>query len=189
MRSSVYQTLIKPKESKRYNDTKKIAGVDFIVHTSISEKDWRHVNRIGVVTGLPLIDVRYSIGDEVLVHHNVFRQFWNNNGNLQNSNSSLGEDNFSAWYDQIFAFRTPGEQWNMLGDHVLVYPVKEDSETATSSYKPLRGTLAVGNTDTAKIGLKPGERLLFSPNSEHKYELDNVLHYRMRTKDIVCYER
>ena len=189
MRSSVYQTLIEPIDSQRYNSTKKIAGVDFTVHTSISDKDWRHVNKIGIVTGLPLVDVKFNIGDEVLVHHNVFRQFWNNKGKLQNSNSSLGNDNYSAWYDQIFAFRAPGQEWTMIDDNILVLPVKNDTDFTEATFKPLHGTLAVGNTNTSKLGLKPGEHILFTPNSEHKYELDDILHYRMRTKDIAYYER
>ena len=189
MRSSVYQTLIKPKDDQRYNTTKNIGGGDWVVHTSISDKDGREVNRIGIVTGLPLIDTQYEIGDEVLVHHNVFRQFWNQKGKLQNSNASLGHNGFSAWIDQIYAFRKPGEEWTMLGDNILVYPVIDEEKVLVTHFKPLHGTLAVGNTETSKIGLKPGERLLFTPNSEHKYEVDDKLHYRMRTKDIAYYER
>ena len=189
MRSSVYQTLIIPKDSKRYNDTKKIAGVDFTVHTSISEKDWRHVNKIGIVVGLPLVDVRFNIGDEVLVHHNVFRQFWNNSGNLQNSNSSIGEDNFSAWYDQIYAFRPKGGKWTMIDDNILVIPTKNTDGLTRDTYKPLSGTLAVGNPNASKIGLSERDSILFTPNSEHKFEIDGKLYYRMKTKDIAYYER
>ena len=188
MRTAVYKTIVKPKDSKRYNNTEKIAGVDFIVHTSISDKDHRHVNKIGIVTMIPTTEVEYEVGDEVLIHHNAFRQFWNVRGQLQQSNSYINKEQFNVYKDQIYAYRKPGNKdWIMLNDNVLVKPTKENAKIRMNHdvYKPLHGTLAFGNPELSKLNIKPLDGVLFTPYSEHKFELDGVLYYRMKNQDIV----
>ena len=68
---SPFYFIVKPVAGKRYNNTKKIAEIDFI--TSSSEEDYKFSNREALVQQLPLNyqgDIRIS--DTLLVHHNVF---------------------------------------------------------------------------------------------------------------------
>ena len=74
MRSPFY-FIVKPLEGKRYKNSKKIGGIDFL--TSTSEENHLASNREAVVVSTP---VNYSgdieTGDILLVHHNVFKYYY-----------------------------------------------------------------------------------------------------------------
>ena len=87
---SPFYFIVKPMKGKRYDNTKSIGGIDFIVSTS--EEDHRFSNRYAEVIETPL---RYSgpiqVGDTLLVHHNVFK-FYNDMRGRQKSGKSFFKD-------------------------------------------------------------------------------------------------
>lgn len=68
--------LVRPKDEKRYNNEQEVAGKSFI--TSASQEDHKASTREAVVVSLPL---NYSgdvkVGDILIVHHNVFKYYYN----------------------------------------------------------------------------------------------------------------
>ena len=69
---SLFEFIVRPIGSKRYSNTKSIAGMDFVVSTS--EEDHKFVNREGEVLSTPLdYDGNIRVGDILLVHHNAFK--------------------------------------------------------------------------------------------------------------------
>ncbi|NVM20025.1 MAG: hypothetical protein HWN80_20155, partial [Candidatus Lokiarchaeota archaeon] len=50
-------------------------------------------------------------GDEIIVHHNVFRRFYDVRGNEKNSRSYFEEDMYFVKPDQLYAYKPPGSIW------------------------------------------------------------------------------
>ena len=50
-----------------------------------------------------------KVGDEVIVHHNVFRRFYNIRGDEKNSSSYFKEDLYFCYHDQIFLYKQNNE--------------------------------------------------------------------------------
>ena len=75
---SVYNFVVTPK-GERYNNKKKVGDSELILNTDIYRHEF--VNRIAIVKSVPLIgDTDIKPGDEVIVHHNVFRRWHNVKG-------------------------------------------------------------------------------------------------------------
>jgi len=90
---SIFDFIIKPK-TNRYDNTKQIDDKELILNSEIS--DHRYVSRVGVILQLPKHEkTEMQIGDEVIVHHNVFRRFYDVYGVEKNSRSYYKEDNQS----------------------------------------------------------------------------------------------
>ncbi len=69
---SLYSFIVKPL-SKRYDNTKKINDKAFIVNTSI--EDHKFVSKKAVVVSTPAAyKTKINIGDELYIHHNIFRR-------------------------------------------------------------------------------------------------------------------
>ena len=72
---SPFYFIVKPMNGKRYDNTKNIGGIDFIVSTS--EEDHKFSNRFAEVVEVPLgYKGPIQSGDTLLVHHNAFK-FYN----------------------------------------------------------------------------------------------------------------
>ena len=70
---SVYDFIISPKSS-RYNNTKKVGDKDLIINTEIYNH--QYVSRNAIVKSIPIATpTKIQVGDEVIVHHNVFRRW------------------------------------------------------------------------------------------------------------------
>ena len=98
----------------RYNNKIDIDGKELIVNTEITERDYHFVNRIGIVTTVPLLgETEVRPGDEVIVHHNVFRRWYDQYGREKNGKAFLSEDTYAVEPDQIFAYKRDGV-WNAI---------------------------------------------------------------------------
>ena len=69
--NSIYDFIITPKNS-RYNNEKKIGDKTLILNTSI--EDHKLVSKEAIIVSVPLaFDTLLKAGDEIMVHHNIFR--------------------------------------------------------------------------------------------------------------------
>jgi len=82
---SLFSFIVEPKNG-RYDNEVDIDGKKLIINTTMD--DHKYVNRVGVVKSIPKIGkTNIKIGDEVIVHHNVFRRFYDVRGIEKNSSS------------------------------------------------------------------------------------------------------
>ena len=85
----LYNFIIKPKES-RYNNTKKIGEKELIINTDIFQH--QHVSRNAIVVSVPKsIKTNIKQGDEIIVHHNVFRRYNDVRGDEKDSKAYYKE--------------------------------------------------------------------------------------------------
>ena len=100
---SVYNFVVTPK-GERYNNTKKLDDGELILNTEIFNH--QYVNRTAIVKSIPIIsDTDILPGDEVIVHHNVFRRWHNVKGVEKNSRSYFNESTYFIALDQIFLYK------------------------------------------------------------------------------------
>ena len=94
---SVYNFVVTP-IGERYNNTKKVGDSELILNTEIFNH--QYVNRKASVISTPIIsDTDIQAGDDVIVHHNVFRRWHNVKGIEKNSKSNTysWRNKYKSW--------------------------------------------------------------------------------------------
>ena len=86
---------------QEYNNLKIIAGKSLILNTSL--EDAKYVNRIGVVLSTPK-DSEIPINSFVVVHHNVFRTYYDAKGKQRKSNEYFRDSKYLVDLDRIYMF-------------------------------------------------------------------------------------
>jgi len=178
----IFNFIIKPKET-RYNNTKKIGDKELIVNTEISK--FQNISKEGVVIGLPSqLKTDIKVGDEVIIHHNVFRRWYDVRGIEKNSRSWFNEDTYIVSPDQIYAYKK-NNKWKPIGNCCFVKPIKATNTIAANEKeKPLTGIIKYINKELQNIGLKINDIIGFTPNSEFEFIIDNQKLYKIKTEDI-----
>ena len=178
----IFNFIIKPKKT-RYNNTKNIGGKDLIVNTEISE--YQNISREGVVIGLPTgLKTDIKINDEVIIHHNVFRRWYDVRGVEKNSRSWFNEDTYIVSLDQIYAYKR-NNKWKSINGYCFVKPIKAINKVAANEKeRPLIGVMKYPNAELIKHGVNKGDEVAFQPESEYEFRIDGVLMYRIMSEFI-----
>ena len=174
---SVYNFVVTP-VGERYNNSKKVEGGDLILNTEIFNHQF--VNRIAKVISTPIIgDTDIKPGDEVIIHHNVFRRWHNVKGVEKNSRSYFNESTYLITQDQIFLYKRDGE-WNAPKGFCFVKPLKEiDDPLNVNIERPLIGIVKYSD---GTIGIN--ELIGFRPSSEYEFVIDGERLYRVLSNFI-----
>lgn len=181
---SPFYFIAKPVNGKRYDNTKQIGGIEFIVSTS--EEDYKFSNRFAEVVELPLgYTGPIKEGDTLLVHHNVFKFYNDMRGRQKSGKSFFKDDLFFIETEQFFMYKH-GSTWNAYDRYCFVKPM-----AATESYikkpfseEPLMGIMKYPNEYLLERGIKSGDNVCFSPDSEYEFTVDGEKLYRMYDHQI-----
>ena len=173
---SVYNYVVKPKGG-RYNNSKKVGDKDLILNTEIFNH--QYINRQATVISTPIIgNTNIEVGDDVIVHHNVFRRWHNQHGEEKNSRSYFKEDTYIISQDQIFLYKTFW-QWKTIPGFCWVKPIKNFNKLDVDQEQPLMGII-----EYADKGFNKGDLVGFTPNSEYEFVIDGQKLYRVLSKFI-----
>ena len=173
---SVFNYLVSPKGDRTVG-SKEIEGQTLLLNTDLQNHSY--TNRVGTILNLPLVgNEELKEGDDVIVHHNVFRRFRDVRGNEKDSKNYLSEDVYTIQADQIYAFKRNGE-WKALKGFCFVKPIKEDKMFSVDFEKPLVGIVKLGNDEIEKESL-----VGFKPNSEYEFVIEGQRLYRVPTNSI-----
>ena len=179
---SVYDFIIKP-VGKRYDNEIKVGEHTLITNSSI--ESFKHVNNIAEVVETPVaFATPIRKGDLIMVHHNVFRVFYDMKGIKKNSRSFLKDDLFFCAVDQVYLYKRK-DTWKSFGDRCFVAPVKNKDLLSTDKLAGLIGILKIGNSSLEESGINPGDIVGFTPNSEWEFVVNSQLMYCMKSNDIV----
>lgn len=164
---------------ERYNHTKDFGGVDFIVSTSI--EDHTVSNRMAEVIEVP-IDYTgpIEIGDTLLVHHNVFKFYYDTSGVRRSGRSFLKGNVFLVDPDQFFMYKKNG-QWTAHDRYCFVRPVGSDGNIGegSSADSGLVGEMVYPSASLVRVGVTPGQKVVFTPHSQYQFEVDGETLYRV----------
>ena len=168
----------------RYNNKVDVEGKELIVNTEITERDAEFVNRIATVVGTPSArETDIQVGDQVIVHHNVFRRWYDVRGKEKNSGNFISENIYKVAEDQIFAYKRDGD-WKAALRYCFVEPIVDESMFKDERYEPLKGVLTYTDKYLDSLGLKPGTIVGFTPESEYEFNIDGKLLYRILSTHI-----
>lgn len=179
MRSPFY-FIAKPVKGKRYDNTKDIGGIEFIVSTS--EEDAKFSNRYAEVVEVPLdYSGDISPGDILLVHHNVFKFYNDIKGNRKSGKSFFREDLFFIEPDQFFMYKCSDGNWKCNDRYCFVKPIpaKDSYIKKPFTNEPLMGIMMYANDYLMRQGIDSGDEVCFTPDSEYEFIVDGETLYRI----------
>lgn len=178
---SIFNFIIAPKED-RYNNKKSIGDKELILNTEIS--DYRYISRNGVVLQTP-IEIKTDIkkGDEVILHHNVFRRWHDMKGREKNSAGFLAENKYFVDTDQIFLYKR-NKEWRAPKGYCFVKPIQSTNNFDINPERPLIGIIKFVDKELQKNGIKKNDLVGFTPESEYEFIVDGERMYRVLTNSI-----
>ena len=172
---SVYNFVVTP-VGERYNNTKKVGDSELILNTEIFNH--QYINRIAKVISTPIIgDTDIKPGDEVIVHHNIFRRWHDIKGRERNSTSYFDENTYIIYEDQIFAYKRD-DTWKPLKGFCFIQPLKE-TNTLYANKEKLMGIVVYSDGTVNK-----GDLVRFKPAGQYEFIIDNQRLYRVKSNLI-----
>jgi len=179
---SVFSFIVKPVGS-RYDNKIDVDGKELILNTSI--ESFKSVNNIAEVVEVPMAyNTDIKVGDKVVIHHNVFRRFYDIKGKQKNSRAYFKEDLYFCDADQIFLYKRDTE-WIAFGDRCFVKPLKNNDQFKLDKERKHIGILKYGNDSLNKLEINPGDLVGYKPFGEFEFIIDDQRLYCMKSNDIV----
>ena len=179
---SLYKFIITPL-NRRYDNEIEVDGKKLIINSSVEE--FTFISRQAKVVSIPTeYETKIKVGDTLIVHHNIFRRWFDQKGNERNSSSYFKEDLYFAQPDQIYLYKR-NNKWKTFGDYCFVKPVKNDNPLDNVIDKKLVGILKYGNEYLTAQEVNPGDLISFPPKREWEFVVDKELLYCMKSTNII----
>ncbi len=184
---SVFDFIVEPL-GQRYNNEIKIGDKSLIINTKL--ESFKSVNNIAKVIQVPLAyKTVIKKGDKVMIHHNVFRRFYNIKGKEKNSKSYFKDNLYFVQPDQIYLYKTK-DRWMSFKDRCFINPIKNNDNVNASLEQSLIGILKYGNSALEALGINEEDLVGYKPFGEFDFVVDGKRLYCMKSNDIVIkYER
>jgi hypothetical protein len=175
---SLFDFIIKPKK-ERYENIKQIGDQELVLNSEISSHQF--VSRIGIVLAIPKAEnTDIQVGDEVIIHHNVFRRWYDVRGIERNSRSYWEDNKYFVKSDQIFLYKR-NNKWHAPKGYCFVKPIQSNSILLEKEV-PLRGIAKYVDKELKDIN--KGDLVGFTPSSEFEFVVDGERLYRVLTNSI-----
>jgi len=181
---SPFSFIVRPVNGTRYDNVKKIGDLDFLI--SVSKEDHKTANRYAQVVSTP---INYSgdvnTGDILLVHHNVFKYYNDMYGREKSGKSFFKDDLFFIDFDQFFLYYNK-EEWKSHSKYCFIKPIapKKSFLGKTGKEEPLMGIVKYNNKELKNLGVRVGDEVSFTPESEYEFYVEDEKLYRMFTDNI-----
>ena len=180
---SLYDFIVKPYNEKRYDNSIKVGNAELVLNTKI--ESFKSVNNIAEVVAVPLaFKTDVKVGDKVIIHHNVFRVFYDMKGKKKNSRSMFVDNMFFVALDQVYMYGDFGS-WKAFGDRCFIMPLKNNDSLTLDKERKLIGILKYGNKSLEALKITPGDLVGYTPYGEFDFIVDNQRLYCMKSNDIV----
>jgi len=182
---SIFNFLVKP-VGERYNNKVKVKDQELIVNASI--ESFKSVNNLAEIVSVPLHGDKMglTVGDTVVIHHNVFRRFYDIRGKQKDSRSYFTDDLYFCDLEQIYLYKKPNEKkWHTVGERCFVKPLKNIDYLKLDKERRLIGILKYGNNSLNELKINPGDLVGYKPYGEYDFIIDGERLYCMKSNDIV----
>jgi len=180
---------------QEYNNEKELEGGVKLV-TNISIESVTHVNRLAKVKAAPKQTI-LKAGDEIIVHHNIFRQKNDVKGDRRKSDFYLGPKEYFVPLDMIFAYRRDGGEWEALAPYFFVKPIEEEEKITDAGiilppmekYVHREAVVRFSNKQLREEwDVHPGDVVGYGKNQEYEFDIEGELLYRVRMP-VLLYKR
>jgi hypothetical protein len=174
---SLYSFIVKPL-NERYDNIRRVDDTNLIINTSI--ENHRFVSKKAVVVSTPVAyNTKINIGDELYVHHNIFRRWYDQKGKERNSSTYFKDNMYFVLPDQIYMYNNKCHL-----DYCFVKPIVSKNYLKAEKEQPNVGIVKYTNNALEAIGITPGALITFTPNSEFEFIVNNERLYCMKSNDI-----
>jgi len=174
---SLYSFIVKPL-NERYDNIKKVDDKTLIINTGI--ENHRFVSKKAAVVSTPAAYTsKIKVGDELYVHHNIFRRWYNMRGEDRNSSTFFKDDLYFVSPEQIYMYNLTPHL-----DYCFVKPLKNQNLLENRKEQPNVGIMKYSNSSLEALGITPGTLITFTPNSEFEFIIDGERLYCMKSNDI-----
>jgi hypothetical protein len=184
---SLFDFIVEP-YGQRYNNKVKVGDKSLIINTQL--ETFKSVNNIAKVIETPLsIKTNVKKGDLIMIHHNVFRRWYNMKGEEKNSKSYFKDGLYFVQQDQVYLYKR-NNKWKAFNDRCFISPIKNNDSTVSNQEQNLIGILKYGNSLLEALEINEGDLVGYKPFGEYDFVVDGKRLYCMKSNDIVIkYER
>ena len=180
--NSVYDFIITPK-NKRYDNEKKIGDKVLIVNTSID--DHKLVSKKAIIVSVPLaFKTILKAGDEIMVHHNIFRRWYDVRGKQRNSGQYFKEDLYFCKPNQLYLYKKDNK-WSSIGQRCFIKPIKNTNNLTADIEQKHVGIVKISNSSLEALGINEGDLVGFKANREWEFIVGDQRLYCMKSNDII----
>jgi co-chaperonin GroES (HSP10) len=190
MKSSYYFIVEVEKDYNNYETLPN--GLKIMTNNSIETVE--AINRVGTIISAPKGTIADK-GDKLLFHHNICRREHGFKGAKRLSPFQVTKNIFFVPIMESYML-DKGNGWQAVDPYVFLLPIKEEPKVLANGLKIVAkdhkgmneysGIVAYGNKALEQQGIKEGDVVGFTEYSQHEYELDGKIYYRMTTNDITC---
>jgi len=174
---SLYSFIVKPL-NERYDNIQKVDDKTLIINTGI--ENHRFVSKKAAVVSTPAAYTsKIKVGDELYVHHNIFRRWYNMKGEEKNSSTFFKDDLYFVSPEQIYMYNLKPHL-----DYCFVKPLKNQNLLENRKEQPNVGVVKYTNNALEAVGITPGTLITFTPNSEFEFVIEGERLYCMKSNDI-----
>ena len=174
---SLYQFIIKPLKN-RYDNVKDLNGKKLLINSNI--ENHLFVSKKAVVIETPAAyKTKINKVDEIYVHHNIFRRYYDMKGKEKNSSTFFKDDLYFAYPEQIYMYNNKSHL-----NYCFVKPLLNKNYLSINKEQNHIGILKYGNNVLDALKIKPGMLITFTPNSEFEFIIGNERLYCMKSNDI-----
>ena len=179
---SIYDFIVEPL-GETYDNEIKVEEKNLILNTKI--ESFKFVNNVAKVIETPkALATPIRKGDLILIHHNVFRTFYDIKGVKKKSRSYLFNNLFLCAIDQIYLYKHK-QHWVSINDRCFVKPLKSKDKFKIDKEQNLIGILKIGNSSLEALGIHEGDCVGYTPYGEYDFIVNEERLYCMKSNDIV----
>jgi len=179
---SLYDFIIEPLGDKYKNEIQ-VGDKKVIINTQI--ESWKFVNRLAKVIKTPLaFNTEIKKGDIIVVHQNIFRTFYDMQGEKKKSRSWFKNDLYFCSLDQVYLYKN-STGWHTFGDRCFIQPIKDTNSLTLNKERSLIGILKYGNSSLEALEINEGDLVGYTPNGEWEFLINKQRLYCMKSNDIV----
>ena len=184
---SLFDFIVEP-YGQRYNNKVEVGDKSLIINTQV--ETFKSVNNIAKVIEVPIsYKTPIKKGDLIMIHHNVFRRWYNIKGVEKNSKSYFKDNLYFVQQDQIYLYKRK-DKWKSFGDRCFIAPLRDEVEIHNWLEQNLIGVLKYGNSALEALEITEGDVIGYKPFGEFEFIVDGKRLYCMKSNDIVIkYER
>ena len=174
--------IVKPFK-ERYDNKVIIEGKELITNASI--EDYKSISKKAIVVSTPLSfksDIKE--GDVVIIHHNIFRRFYDIRGKEKNGSLYFKDGMYFCDPSQVYMYKKHSS-WHTNMEYCFVSPIKETSDFSLEKEQKHIGILKYGNKSLEELKIAPGALVGYKPYGEFEFVIDGERLYCMKSNDIV----
>ena len=179
---SVFDFIVKP-IGGRYNNDIEVGDYKLTLNSSI--EDFKFINNVAEVISVPTaFNTVIEPGDTIMIHHNVFRRYYNQKGEAVDSSKLFKENLYFCQPDQVYLYKKDNE-WKPIGKRCFVMPIESKETFSLAKEKKDIGILKISNSSLEALGVAQGDLVGFKSNREFEFIVDNQRLYCMESNDIL----